>query len=496
MRPALPPATGRRLRRAAGRLLPLGLLALELVLSFQYLHHTEQLKPHVLADTHSYRRAAEARTLEQAFSQHRTFGYPLLLRYIERSQASTSQLPGLQAQIALAAVALFFLGVRSYSGSGWLALAAATPLVWARSFAFVAWVYSDSLAISLSVAAAGAMLLLARHPRNPWAWAGVTLAVLATYHTRPSTIFLIVVAPLLLVALRSCRSGESPRRLWRWGLGLAAATLLPFLVYATLRWTVVGHFGLTSFGGANLIGLTACLIDADLVEELPPEQARLAHRIRVRREELGWRPMIGSSDPAPCFEQYNDNVWKIAVPVSSELARKAQRSRRRQVQPAPPARRPAMWRRAHWIEQNRMMTELSREIIRRRPYLYLDWVREAWGYGLRQLADDAWLVWPLLALVLTLPFAWLYGAAGGRAGPAASETDPRRKGVLLGLFVLATGYFAVHMLLVCMVSYPIPRYAVASSVFLPALLCALLFELWRRILGRLRDLEPDTRGAA
>lgn len=123
-----------------------------------------------------------------------------------------------------------------------------------------------------------------------------------------------------------------------------------------------------------------------------------------------------------------------------------------------------------------------------KPYLYLNWVRKAWSYGLGQLFDDAWLLWPLALLAVSLPLLALLGLGAGRPppGPAAGPDDERaRARVLLGLLVAALVYFGCYMVLVCMVAYPIPRYTIACTFLLPPAVCALLFESWRQIARRL-----------
>ena len=40
---------------------------------------------------------------------------------------------------------------------------------------------------------------------------------------------------------------------------------------------------------------------------------------------------------------------------------------------------------------------------------------------------------------------------------------------------------AAYMLLICLISYPIGRYTIATAIFLPPVLCAELFEVWRRL---------------
>lgn len=488
MRLRLPEDTPRRALGAGRKALPWILLIVQIALCFQFLRHAGRLELHMTGDTSSYRATGRRTNLTAALSTHRTLVYPALLRYYDRSGRTWKEIPVIQAAVYFAAVVVFFAGLKLYAGSAWLALAAAIPLIYAKSHEFMPYAQTDSFSVALTLVVFGLLFVLAARPRSRLAWIGVALAVLLNYHTRPATQFLILLVPLVAVVLRHCRDRSPVRRLAGWAAGLTAATVVPFLLFALLRLALVGHFGLIAFSGANLIGVTANFLDPWVVKAMPPgEEKVLARRMLDRRLGKGWNRLEFDIPAEFYFDQYNTNVWRFAVPVTRrrfrertipEVADKAEA----ETGFRPP---PLLEPRGQWIEQDQMMLDLSREIIRLRPWRYVHWVQQAWRYGLGKIFEDAWILWLLVLLGVSLPLAWLLApgsgpppAVSGSAGPA-----PDQGSILLALTIAAASYFLVHMTLVCLLSYPLSRYVVAACVLWPPSLAALLFAVWRRIVG-------------
>ena len=189
------------------------------------------------------------------------------------------------------------------------------------------------------------------------------------------------------------------------------------------------------------------------------------------------------------FDQYNFNIWKMAVPVTRRRFRErtepefAALAAKRDGRAPPPLVNP----RPRWIEQHQMMLDLSRAIIRMRPYHYAHWVQQAWRYGLKETLKDGWIVWLLVLSAVSLPLAVLRGrrAEPPPAPEIAGGPERGRWWILVALLVTAASYFFIHMMLVCMISFPITRYTVAATLFWAPFLAAQLFELWRGILSGL-----------
>lgn len=494
MRPRFGSTGARRVLGSAGRALPWLLLILQIVLCFQFLRGAGRLELHMTGDTTSYRAAGKKPTLKRALANHRTLVYPAVLRYFDRSGRTWKQIPVLQAAIYFVAVVVFFVGLRIYSDSAWLALAAAVPLIYAKSNEFLPWAQTDSLSVSMTLVVFGLLFALAAKPASRLAWVGLGVAVLLSYQTRPSTLFLIALVPVLAVVLRLCRTRCSVRGMAVWAAGLAATTFVPYLLYALLRLVVVGHFGLVAFGGANLIGATSMFLDKWVVKALPPGETKvLARRMKARRDDRSWWRLEFDIPIEYYYDQYDVNVWRIAVPVTRRRFRERTepelRAAATEKDGYPPS--PLEDPRPRWIEQNQMMLDLAREIIRLRPYRYWHWVQQGWRYGLGKVPEDGWIFWPLALLGISLPLAWLRGRPAEPAPvPGGPERSPST--ILLGLWIAAAAYFLLHMTLVCLLSYPLSRYVVAATVLWPPCLAALLFEVWRGIVASYLGPAPES----
>ncbi len=465
-----------------GRLLfrPLTLLVLQLLLVFLFMSQSGGLEPAWVADSHSYGKGSEAATVTQALSHYRTYGYPLLLKTLGRSR-----LPPAGLLIYLSSVILFWFALRGYTGSSWLAFAAAVPLAYHPVLVLARLIQPDFLSTAMVVVAVSCLLLLAVRTSRPGAWSGLVVAVFAAYQLRPAAVFLVALIPVLGWVLRLCRSPTHPWRLWRWAAALACATAMPYLAFAGVRWITVGHFGLVPFGGTNLAGLTANFLDDQLVASLPKEQRDLARRMLRARQNREWQPLTRYGDIEESFRQYSNNMFQIAIPAAE---RQVKIDRRRATEEGTAS----VDERRKRIVRNEMLGRLSWSIIRLRPFLYLKWVRSALKYGLDQLLDFGWIRWPLLLLVCSLPVALLRGpTARLRHAPGDGPAEASPDLLLLGLLVLGLGYFLAYLFLVSLVSFPFLRYFRSMILFLPSALCAELFEIWRGILA---PRQPGSSG--
>jgi hypothetical protein len=244
------------------------------------------------------------------------------------------------------------------------------------------------------------------------------------------------------------------RRVVRISSGVVAAVAVPFLAWCGLRWVTVGHFGLVSFGGYNLIGITGQFVDEELTRELAGEWQTFAQQILERRREMpGWEPPV---DYYAMERMYNGTVWTICVPAARDMA------------PDEPVR------------VNELLSGLSREVLSRRPGAYLRWLR----WGLREgMAAILWLsvinkaTLACLGLLVVCEVVDLVRRSA--PGPGATIDIEAREAALRArqvLFVTATGFALAVLLLVVLVEIPNHRYMTPASVFVPGLLAALCVE--------------------
>jgi len=442
------------MKRLLGR--PTSWLIIIPLLVLVVLAGTGRLQPRVEPDTQSYREF-DWSSLPAVLGQLRTFGYPLFVNAAERIDRTGAAIPVLQWAVQTLAAWIFYGGLRAAGLRPWCALAATLPLFCSRSvLKFVPCIIGDAPAISLVVASAGCLFAaLADRPR-PLAVSGLALFTFLTYQVRPAYLFVIALWPglaFLLAAVvfrRPVLRGTGARR----GGLILAVCVIPFLAFCTLRWAVVGHWGLVSFGGYNIIGVTAQIIDQELANQLPDELRPLASEILRRRAMLkGYRPDADFLTMEACF---SDIVWQVAMPATDHVYGN------------------------HGVTGNDAVTRLSYEVLRRKPGAYAQWLIGNAKHSVRQvnflLLLDPGSALVFAVLLLTHLAALVAGPAAQRAPPhAGPETEVRfREGHLLLWTALA--FAAAKTALVILVEPAIDRYMTGAITFLPPALA--VYACW------------------
>jgi hypothetical protein len=446
---------------------PLTWLLLQMLVVFVAHDQAGRLEPIKSPDTQSYLVAAQAETMTEKLSHYRAYGYPFFLRGLGWAGLERDQLPTIQFLSYFVAVFLFWLAAATVSAAPWLAFAAASPLLYAPVLDLAPVVQPDFLSVAGGLAATSLTVLLTVRRSDPVLWTLLGLSVFSTYQLRPASVFLVAWIPLVAWLCSTLRTGEA-QRAPVWGLKVLVLTALPYLAFAGLRWATVGHFGLVAFGGLNSSAVAACFIDRDLIRELPTEQQRLAQRILRARKRRNWKPMVLGSETEPYFEQYNENLWRITSTVAwDERRREIQRATATASDPNPAG--------IDRIVVNERLARISRSVFRRRPLHYLQWIRDAFLFGVEQLSVYHWIRWPWVLLILSLAIGWLTGPDGTNPG------ERQRSSFLLLLGLVAVSYFLLYTFLISLVSFPFQRYFLSTILFLPSALTAILFEIWRRV---------------
>jgi hypothetical protein len=462
-------------------------LALQAVAVFGVTVARTDLETVTYRDSRGYLRVLERETLAQKLSHRRTPGYPLLIKAVQTLPGGLARLPHVQLALYLACVVAFglaaglYLGSGSEGGSGWTGLLVATPLFYVRLLPlFTAAMLPDVPAAALALVALAGLLALAAWPASRrtriLAWAALGIGAFAAYQLRPAYLFLLPLLPILGVVLHWLgRRGQAPQgesaeaapsagrpRAWRFAASLVAIVLSPFLAWSAFRWAVTGHFGLVSFGGFNLIGITSSMLTPELVPRLPAAHRPLAEAIVERRREVGYQ-IAPAYDFAEWKRLYNANIFYIAYKAVWKLPD-----------------RPRGGAGGTWVYANRQFTGLSWALIRLEPGLYTRWLRDASGLFVERMVSSRLLRGAALAAAASALAAGLVHAvarARGRAGWSrlAGWPGPRSAGLAL----VAVAYAAASALLVVLVESPIDRYVVASELLLPSGLVALAAGFWR-----------------
>jgi len=412
-------------------------------------------------DTMSYLRLSRMSTVEGALTHYRTYGYPLLIKIF-----GWRELPGRELWIFFVAVLAFYGGVAAYARSQWLALAAASPLLYGQALGMLGRLQPDFVAGSWVLFAVASLLGLVARPRNVLLWCGLAASVFAAYQFRPATLILVAWLPVIGFAVRAWRERRLDRRLLAWAVGLALATVLPYLAFCSWRYARVGDFGLVSFGGYNMCGMAATLLEPSLIRELEGEERLMGNIMYKMRQKRDWQPYRSGEGSEQWFAQYSDNIWRICAAVA-----------KRQVQEAWAHAPDEPDRRYLRLEINDKLSAFSKSVIRLRVGHYLSWVRDANLYGWRQLRGSPWVVWPALLLAIF----GLVLAGGRRFGLLARGGRGDALRLVSALGVLGLSFFLAYVALISLLSFPFSRYYYGTVLLLPSALCFSLAVIWQEI---------------
>ncbi|MEZ6055896.1 MAG: hypothetical protein R3C01_04250 [Planctomycetaceae bacterium] len=303
-------------------------------------------------------------SLKEALSQIRTPAYPAFLAFCQwitpaGGDALKSVPIAHSATLILAAWSMWWGMMRAGYGreiAAWCAVA--LMLGRAGRHEIGTTIAADSLAVSLSIMCVACYLATTSRRPGSTPWYGLALLTLATYLVRPAYLFLIPLWPVLcLVHDRFLLRPESSwSDQWRRVSRYALLSVVPFLAYCGLRWAVVGHFGLVSFGGYNIVGIAGQYLDDELVADLPEDLQALGKAIVKRRREYpGMQP---PTDFLTMELMFNPTVWQCAVPAAKDVYDN------------------------DTPRINRDLGRLSFEILKRRPWQYARWLKSDTVHGL------------------------------------------------------------------------------------------------------------------
>jgi hypothetical protein len=408
----------------------------------------------------------------------RTFVFPLLINGIGRLTPSLAAWPFCELALRVLAVFVFYLGLRSLRVSGWLALAVSSILLYS-TFRWSAdsrhTILIDPMAECFAVLTVGMLLVVVGRPRSVLAWSGLTLSLFLTYQGRPAFTFLVGLVPLLGVLLAGLfwdRAQWLGRRL-QLGFGLVAASVLPYLGWCTLRWVLVGHFGLVSFGGCAFIYVPGLWLTEEVIPNLPEDLQPLARAFLQERNQLpDWQSPL------------DDDGWFLPEIVGDEsIFASVTQSKSGDLFFAKAVELYG----DDLIVVNRKLSEMAIALIKARPSYYAKWLVTATKLGIKRMVTSNPLLTYLALLLGVLMVIWhiLYVVHRLRAGPVRGPTAPKPADnyslELNALVLVAVGFALSSLLLVILVQQPETRYMLPAGIFLPTLLVVLFFAFGSQV---------------
>lgn len=413
-------------------------------------------------------------SLSDAMVSMRTFVYPLVLK-----------LSGLVSQDGLGAVAIQYgcavvsvlLFLRCLLRCDWdpkLALAAASCLLYSPMvLEYSSALTPDLLAHSLSVAAVGFWLVVIHRGKSTRDMVAMAILVFMAYQAKPAYLFLLGFVPVGGLVARWWLH-RSRRDALRVALRLAAGAWIPFLMYCGIRWLLVGQFGLVSFGGYNLVGITGQLLREDSIAAMSDDVRSFAERLAAERSKReGWDESISYT----AIElQFNAMVWTMAVPIANDMTGNDP------------------------VATNRLLTDFSREVIGRDPKSYARWLLIAVKHAFTETVTITsrhvgFLIALLVILAIHFRRGWYFsmdtstGEVEHRGDAALESFDDskasRRETAgresmseFQTIVWLAIGYAICKFALVILVEPPISRYAAPAVVFLPSIVAMGAVRYW------------------
>jgi hypothetical protein len=415
----------------------------------------------------------------------RTWGYPLVVKAVRTISPDYALLPWIHLVLHVGGVLVLYAGLRQVGFTGVAAVLVCVPSLFADLITeqlALHHVLTDALGHSLLLTTFGAFFLVLARPQGPLRWLLLTLAIFAAYQTRPAFQGLVVIIPACAVALRAFLPRERSRALFLGKMALAA--LGPYLAFCTLRYVVVGHFGLVAFTGTNLVGITGVILTEDMVPHIRPEHQPLAKWIlKCRCSPDNWRREFNAFYPpippgGTIFDLQFDRLYFQYDEVQWQCA----------------------WRHAYHrlyhedqIRAEKALLEFSLDVIRTAPEVYVTVVAHSFSRAVLYIVSRYATRVPLVIFCLLLMVAGVMRFRGNwspeRGGELRAESD-----LLTLISVPASALFLGQVLLTVLVAMPDPRYLDPATTLLPGIIMTANYLVGRRLWSRFP--APDAKPQA
>ncbi len=324
---------------------------------------------------------------------------------------------------------------------------------------------TDTLAAAAGITTVGLVIIRSAKPKSRRVLGLLTISVALTWFIRPAYLFYVALVPVLGAILVARRHwGASDRPLWRREfLVLCLAVGIPLCCWCTLRWIVVGRFGVVSFGGYNLVGVTGQFLDEDVATELPAEQQPLARAALKRHRDLAPDELV-MPDASPLNytrmeSNYDTTIWEVFTPAARDLYGDDD------------------------VAVNTHLKGIAVEIIRVRPASYVLWLAKALRQGVRKIVSD-FVVNPVGLLLTLLCVMTSLALTLGKCRSSATRAHTIHSEGVSVLLAATIVYSALSLLTVIVVCPPLGRMTDACSVLLPALVTAALIEQVATLVSR------------
>lgn len=419
-----------------------------------------KLTPVIANDTDGYANFP-FHSLTAALSQTRTAGYPIFLYVANLFSSEHRAVPVLHFLVHFGAVSVFYAALRSQIHSQWIAMIMAGSLLYSNLlFRYLAVVSPDTLACSMAILNIACLFLVIQSPRKAVFWLGLMISLFATYQLRPAYLFLVPLVPMLGVVLLWLRGQIDKQLLRKIKVGLVLAGVLPLLGFCCVRWHYVGHFGLVSFGGTQLIGVTGQFLTGEMIHQLPKELHTLAQNAHEKKQKLIDNPNSQQDRNPLAYSTIESNcdtaIYHVFIPAAQELYGDDSKL------------------------INHRLSQLATAILRARPQLYALWLAKAFRQGIGKIVTEFVMNLINLAVVCLLLVAEGWYVFQRRLlqengiDHLLKQVSDRYFIPMHVLGVVAVVFAISKLVLVMLVAPPFDRYMDAAGIFLPVVAVAIL----------------------
>ncbi len=471
------------------------------IILFFYMQHRGELDVEKGVDSDGYLSVSQQPLGLDSLKQNRTLGYPLFLKACHQF-LSVDLIPAMQLLMFIGSIFLFSFALKRLGISTLCNVSiCAVLLLKSKTVDLTHLMLSDSLGYTCSVATAACLLAVIK-PRAHWGWwAGLILALFSSYQVRPVYLCLIPAVVISLIIGRWVYERghfqEKKTKYLRFGTIAVAIAFLPLIVFFTMRYVLVDHFGLVSYGGYNIVGIAGNLLEEEDIAHLSPASQLLAHRIvqqrnnpeirkKLNQKSATWQPVVRKEkgwdriDHPRLLENYNFIIWGIAV--SGAFTQVSDQH-------------PEATYEEKCLKINQVLSSFSKEVIQRHKADYSFLLAESFWAAVTK-------VYIKIRLVKRLAFVWLALFVGrmiynifikkNRNFTTAKQVQSFANASVV--VIVSSLFFLSNIGLVIAVEPPIYRYVAAAAGLLPTIglvFCFYELEMAKHLFARIRGRTEE-----
>ncbi len=419
-----------------------------------WLSATGRFAPVIVNDTIGYSNFP-FHSMEAALDHIRTPGYPIFLQLNRLFAEGFNSVPLAHYVVYLVATLIFFIGVWKVTASRVIACASASTLLYSRVLhGYVDTIAADTVAAAAGIAVCGLALWRITETKR-WLTGCLVVATAIGWFIRPSYLFLISLVPMLTWLIHSAVPTTGNRSTWRNVLLALCITAGPVLAYSSLRYCVVGRFGIVSFGGYNQVGIAGQFLRQDDLNQLSPDLRPTAETVLQYRASGELPP--GQYDNLPQMnymrleDRYDITIWHEFSPAAEDHVGHDARA------------------------VNTLLRRLGTELIYLHPREYVVWLAKA----VRQAAKK--VLWDAADNPVNLALLFMALVRVCRPGFLVKRRCNCESVIQISpqvLLLLALTYLVFSLAVVIPICPPLGRFTDAAAVMLTSPLAAWLCGNW------------------